>query len=171
MMSIAGQSALTARSIARFTTTAHAATPSVLYTAPVSINVSPKMLLWKPIDWKLTMHQTLNLKTNLPEWHLDNSEQNLVAELGVYGCWILRHCISLHPEHPIGEAYKNYLAASGKTEEQTSELMLLKTIDAYCLNHPDQPVIQDYALALRDLLRNGRCSATTANVASATSPS
>lgn len=79
---------------------------------------------------------------------LNAGEQRLVADLGVYGCWILKHGKTLHREHPIALAYKDYR----ETHNYRDTKNLFRAIDDHCKSSGCEQVFQDYELALEDLL-------------------
>lgn len=82
---------------------------------------------------------------------LDNAEGVLVARLGVYGCWILKHGqrIGEMPEsQPVKDAYSRWLL-----EGDSVALALMGAIDAFCASTGTEGPLSKYENALRDLVQ------------------
>lgn len=78
---------------------------------------------------------------------LNAGENRLVADLGVYGCWLLKHGKTLSKEHPIALAYKDYR----ETYYPRDAKALFSAIEAHCKSSGCEQVFQDYETALEDL--------------------
>ncbi len=78
---------------------------------------------------------------------LNGSESALVCNLGVYGCWILKHGKRLSKKSAVARAYARYLSRGN-----SAALKLFRVIDWCVVTQQLPPVIRDYETALKDLL-------------------
>jgi hypothetical protein len=85
---------------------------------------------------------------------LNSGEQRLVAELGVYGIWILKHGHSLNDEDflvvRIKSAYQQYITIV----TNNSIKVLFDSIDNFCNERGFECPGRNYDEALKDLLGN-----------------
>lgn len=91
--------------------------------------------------------------------NMNDSEQSLVANLGIYGCWLLKHAAKIGPSHPdakaIYSAYEMYALRSG---DHAAAAVLLDAIEKFIEMQNYEPLKSTYDEALEDLLEYRRTS-------------
>ena len=90
------------------------------------------------------------------------SELQIVADLGIYGCWLIKHSYKIPKEDNgnIEKAYKRFLAAPvthtkgsrSKNKNKDTLRELIDCIEEFCKLTRWEPPIQDFDEAYGDLI-------------------
>jgi hypothetical protein len=83
---------------------------------------------------------------------MNENEQQLVVELGIYGCWLLRHAPEIGPECAAAQdIYKYYGMWSSRSSDHAAAMVLMDAIDEFIKLENYEPLKNSYPEALQDL--------------------
>ena len=92
---------------------------------------------------------------------MTESEQVLAVELGVYGCWLLKHVRKIGPNNEAAQKiYRAYEMWSIRSNDHSAAAVLMNEIDAFIESQNYEPLKATYDEAMKDLeevyfIRNG----------------
>lgn len=85
--------------------------------------------------------------------NFDDQENRLIAELGVYGCWILKHGKEVGSNNlEGGNKIINTYAEWVKTNDNVFAMMLMNAIDEYVSINKVESTFDNYPKAVNDLI-------------------
>lgn len=83
---------------------------------------------------------------------MNENEQQLVVELGVYGCWLLRHGPEIGPSCvEARDIYYFYEIWSSRSNDNAAAMVLMDAIDEFIELKNYEPLKNSYPEALQDL--------------------
>ncbi len=86
---------------------------------------------------------------------LTDDEAALLPNLGVYGCWILKHSSKLPKEHPCVKGLIAVYDLYCTLPDNLATSVLMDAIDMVIGEVPWEPIKKPYTVAIRDLLYGG----------------